>query len=314
MNTTWRNRTAVIAGAALILAGGAAVSAGASTVTSTTAVVATASAIDTATAKRLAFSREEERMARDLYRALADTYDGALPFSRIVNSEQRHYDAVGALLTRYGVTDPAVGRTAGSYADATIQKLYDGWLAEGKTSLAAAYGVGVALEKRDIADLKTAIAATSAADVKQLYTNLLKASEHHLAALVAQAEAFLRDHQILLPALSTLRRLAGEQRDWSRQLVAAQMMALLPPDLPARLDALLQVEADHRLSPLHALKTPPGMPTPQAVSRLTAKLDCIQATGVLALDLTWLNNNVQKALARHAAHPLHGGAPYGGPA
>jgi hypothetical protein len=34
---------------------------------------------------------------------------------------------------------------------------------------------------------------------------------------------------------------------------------------------------------------------------LTAKLDCIQATGVLALDLTWLNNNLQKALARHAA-------------
>src|SRR5256884_143219 len=123
----------------------------------------------------------------------------------------------------------------------------------------------------------------------------------HLAALVAQAEAFLRDHQVLLPALSPLRRLAGEQRDWTRQLVAARMMALLPPDLPARLDALLQVEADHRLSPLHALKTPPGMPTPQAVSRLTAKLDSIQATGVLALDLTWLNNNLQKALARHAA-------------
>jgi hypothetical protein len=49
------------------------------------------------------------------------------------------------------------------------------------------------------------------------------------------------------------------------------------------------------------LKTPPGIPTPQAVSHLTAKLDCIQATGVLALKLTWLNNNLQKALARHAA-------------
>src|SRR5437899_9753935 len=123
----------------------------------------------------------------------------------------------------------------------------------------------------------------------------------HLAALVAQAEAFLREHQSLLPALSTLRRLAGEQRDWTRQLVATRMMALLPPALPARLDALLQVEADHRLSPLHALKTPPGMPTPQAVSRLTAKLDGIEATGVLALDLTCPNNNLQKALARHAA-------------
>jgi len=123
----------------------------------------------------------------------------------------------------------------------------------------------------------------------------------HLAALVAQAEAFLRDHQVLLPALSTLRRLAGEQRDWTRQLVATRMMALVPPELPARLDALLHVETDHRLSLLYELKTPPGMPTPQAVSRLTAKLDCIQATGVLALALTWLNNNLQKALARHAA-------------
>jgi hypothetical protein len=123
----------------------------------------------------------------------------------------------------------------------------------------------------------------------------------HLAALVAQAEAFLREHQILLPALSTLRRLAGEQRDWTRQLVAIRMMALLAPDLPARLDALLHVEADQRLSPLQVLKSPPGMSTPQAVSRLTAKLDGIQATGVLALDLTWLNNNLQKALARHAA-------------
>jgi len=123
----------------------------------------------------------------------------------------------------------------------------------------------------------------------------------HLAALVAQAEVFLRDHQVLLPALSTLRRLAGEQRERARQLVATWMMALIQPALPARLDALLHVGTDDRLSPLHELKTPPGMPTPQAVSRLTAKLDCIQTTGVLVLDLTWLNNNLQKALARHAA-------------
>ena len=188
MNTTWRQRTAVIAGAALILAGGAAVSAGAATDVAPTSVVATATATDATLAKGLAFSREEERMARDLYQALADHYDGALPFSMIVNSEQRHFDAVGTMLERYGVTDPAAGKQAGSYADPTIQKLYDGWLAEGKKSLAAAYGVGVELETRDIADLEKAIAATSAADVKQLYTNLLKASEHHLAAFEAAVD------------------------------------------------------------------------------------------------------------------------------
>jgi hypothetical protein len=85
----------------------------------------------------------------------------------------------------------------------------------------------------------------------------------HLTALVAQAETFLRDQQVLLPAFSTLRRLAGEHRDWTRQFVAIRMMALLPSDLPARLDALLHVEADPRLSPLQVLKTPPGMPTPR---------------------------------------------------
>ena len=186
MNTTWRNRTAVIAGAALILAGGAAVSAGAATGVAPTSVVATATATDPALAKGLAFTREEEKMARDLYQALADHSDGALPFSMIVNSEQRHFD--GRMLERYSVTDPAAGKQAGSYADPTIQKLYDGWLAEGKTSLAAAYGVGVELEKRDIADLEKAIAATSAADVKQLYTNLQRASEHHLAAFEAAVD------------------------------------------------------------------------------------------------------------------------------
>lgn len=183
MNTTWRTRTAIIAGATVILAGGATVAvASAATFTGAAPTVATAASVDAATAKGLAFTREEERMARDLYKAFADQYDGAMPFSRIVNSEQRHYDATGALLTRYGIADPSAGKSAGSYADPTIQKLYDGWLAEGKKSLAAAYGVGVALEKRDIADLDTAIAATSVTDVKALYTQLQNASKHHLAA------------------------------------------------------------------------------------------------------------------------------------
>ena len=64
----------------------------------------------------------------------------------------------------------------------------------------------------------------------------------HLAALVTQAEAFLRDHQVLLPARSTLRRLAGHSAtgaaSWSRPRHGP-----LPPELPARLDALLHVQA-----------------------------------------------------------------------
>ena len=123
----------------------------------------------------------------------------------------------------------------------------------------------------------------------------------HLPALLAQAEAFLRDRRILLPALSTLRRLAGEQREQARSQLYTRMMACLPPEFPARLDVLLHVDADARLSPLQALKAPPGIPSPRALSQLTTRLDQIQATGVLPLDLSWLNQNLQKALARQVA-------------
>jgi uncharacterized protein DUF4158 len=120
----------------------------------------------------------------------------------------------------------------------------------------------------------------------------------HTPAFLARAEEFLRDRRILLPALSTLRRLAGEQREQARHQVYTQMMAYLPPELLPRLDALLQIDAEAPFSPLQVLKAPPGMPTSPALSRLTAKLDQIQATGVLTLDLSWLNPNLQKALAR----------------
>jgi hypothetical protein len=89
----------------------------------------------------------------------------------------------------------------------------------------------------------------------------------HTPAFLARAEEFLRNRRILLPALSTLRRLAGEQREQARIQVYARMMACVPPELPPRLDALLHVDADAHFSPLQLLKAPPKMPSPRALSR-----------------------------------------------
>ena len=72
-------------------------------------------------------------------------------------------------------------------------------------------------------------------------------------ALIAQAEAFLRTHSIVLPAGSTLRRVAGEQRELARHLVYTRLLALMPSAFPPCLDALLQVEESHASS-LQALK------------------------------------------------------------
>lgn len=176
--------TAAALGVAALLAGGVAASQAATT--GQTAVTA-----ESAVTSALTFAREEERMARDLYAALADRYDGARPFSMITRSEQRHFDAVGVLLDRYDVTDPSAGKPAGTYADPAIQKLYDAWLAQGSTTLDAAYQVGVELEERDIADLRKSIEGSLPSDVDNVFGQLLRASERHLAAYQRAADGDL---------------------------------------------------------------------------------------------------------------------------
>lgn len=150
--------------------------------------VAPVATLDPAVAESVRFTREEERMARDLYAALADLHDGARPMSRITLSEQRHVDAVGTLLTRYGLTDPSAGRPAGDYAYPELTELYARWLAMGTESLAGAYQAGIELEQRDIADLEALVAAGGPADVVRVYENLLAGSRNHLAAYQNAAE------------------------------------------------------------------------------------------------------------------------------
>lgn len=186
MNTTWKTRTAWgIAAAALATIGWSATAQAAPpTPAPTPAATATATA-DAALVKNLTFMREEEQLARDVYTALAAKYSAAAPFVNIANSEQRHFDTVGLLLTRYGIADPAAGRGAGSYADPDLQSLYKTLLVTGSESLAKAYEVGLTVENKDIADLKAAIGETSQADARAALTNLLNGSQHHLAAFTA---------------------------------------------------------------------------------------------------------------------------------
>lgn len=138
--------------------------------------------LSTAEVATLSRMRDEERMARDLYQAFIDAYGSVRPFSNIVYSEQRHYDAIGTMLDRFGVDDPSAGLPTGTYADAEIQALYDSWLAQGSTSLRDAYAVGVELETADIADLEDAIDESGNASLDATYQNLLDASRNHLSA------------------------------------------------------------------------------------------------------------------------------------
>lgn len=94
---------------------------------------------------------------------------------------------MGTLLDRYGIDDPAANAVVGTYPG-ELQQAYDSWLAEGSSSLDDAYAVGVALEERDIADLKAQLAEVDNADIERVLSNLLRGSENHLAAFTSAAD------------------------------------------------------------------------------------------------------------------------------
>ncbi|MDY7088839.1 MAG: DUF2202 domain-containing protein [Actinomycetota bacterium] len=124
---------------------------------------------------------QEEKLAHDLYAAFAARYD-AVVFDHIAAAETQHLSTVRTLLQRYGVADPTANQPAGTFTDPAVQATYDKLLAQGNANLSAALAAGQQVERDDIAALKAALTGLTAPDVKQVYTNLLAASEQHLTA------------------------------------------------------------------------------------------------------------------------------------
>jgi hypothetical protein len=124
---------------------------------------------------------EEEKLAHDVYVALAAQYPSAVQFSNISRAESRHLQAVRKMLARYDLSDPTAGKAAGEFATAATQELYNSLLAQA-TSQQAAYAVGITIEKMDIADLKDAMSGLKAKDVMFVYSRLLQGSQKHLRA------------------------------------------------------------------------------------------------------------------------------------
>ncbi|MEU5894236.1 DUF2202 domain-containing protein [Streptomyces sp. NPDC047461] len=126
----------------------------------------------------LASTAEEEKLAHDLYSAFAERYDVRI-FERIAAAETNHLTAVRTLLDRYDVPDPTAGQPAGEFADPAVQAAYDQLLRKGEDSLKAALKAGRTVERDDITALTKAQTGLTAPDARQVYGNLLAASEKH---------------------------------------------------------------------------------------------------------------------------------------
>jgi hypothetical protein len=136
----------------------------------------------------LAFMREEERLAEDVYRVLYAKWKLAI-FDNIAAAETTHTASVKALLDRYQLPDPTAGKPAGTYQNATIQSIYTALVTKGTASLVDALTVGATIEDLDIADVEKLMAATENADLDLVYGNLARGSRNHLRSFVAQVTA-----------------------------------------------------------------------------------------------------------------------------
>ena len=123
--------------------------------------------------------REEEKLAGDVYAYFYKQY-GLTPFSNINKSEIRHTTAILSLLNYFAIPDPALTE-AGKFTNVNIQALYNQLISAGSTA-ELALNTGAFIEEYDIADLMKLIDETQNSDIKNVYTNLLNGSYHHLNA------------------------------------------------------------------------------------------------------------------------------------
>ena len=139
--------------------------------------------LSTGEADSLAFMREEEQLAHDVYAVSATLWSPPV-FANIAASEATHSAAVKALLDRYQLADPLVGLPNGRFKSPAFQALYDALVATSRTSLIEALKVGVQIEELDIRDITAQKAGIDNADILMVYDNLLRGSRNHLRAFM----------------------------------------------------------------------------------------------------------------------------------
>ena len=116
------------------------------------------------------------------------------------------------------------------------------------------------------------------------------------ASLLARARVWLRGEHVLAPSDSVLRRAIGAARNKARTLLTQRMAERLSAPMRDRLDALIAVDDDQPHSPLNLIKASSSNPSVGGMKRLLARLELIEATGVLEVDVGWINGNYQRIL------------------
>jgi len=119
-------------------------------------------------------------------------------------------------------------------------------------------------------------------------------------SLFLKATEFLKEQRVLNPSDGTIERLIQTQREKARVYIFERIFAEVSSELQQELDNLLIVGTE-TYSKLYQIKEVPKKPSAKAMNLLANKLALIEQTGVLTIQLTWLNNNYKRHLSNYVA-------------
>jgi hypothetical protein len=140
--------------------------------------------------KHLLYIREEEKLARDVYMSLYESW-GVRLFKKTARQESNHLAWTKVLIDKYELIDPIAGNGIGVFDDPDLQRLYTDLVVVGNESVVDALTVGAALEELNLYDLITkALRRANNEDLRALYENLMKSSRNHLRTFVTRLERY----------------------------------------------------------------------------------------------------------------------------
>lgn len=154
------------------------------------------------------FMIQEEKMARDVYTAFADKY-GIRIFANIAKSEQKHMDAVAALLESVDQANPVEGLKPGEFKNPDVLTLYKKLIGAGNKSLLDALKAGATIEDKDIFDLNAMIKAGAEGQVLTTLSALRSASGNHLRAFYGQIKSRGGDYEPQFLTETEFRKIVG---------------------------------------------------------------------------------------------------------
>lgn len=135
----------------------------------------------------LAFMREEEKVARDVYRVMYQTW-GLQIFDNISQAEQGHMNLTLIILNRYGIADPVLSDATGDFSDPRLANIYTRLVTFGQQSELNAMLVGAIIEDFDIFDVEVMLGRTDNRDFRTVLQNLARGSRNHMRAFYRQLE------------------------------------------------------------------------------------------------------------------------------